>query len=192
MFGDANCCNLPKVVHHQRGIIIFGNNQYWIVKPEDEMPNEACSRSLSHSVSLSVELWQMNLQGKIAGRQPEATEASLSLFPSLSQARSLLFLSVFVFISRRTYVHLMVLLLQTSLQCRMVISSVTWLWISGSVLQSSGSSLSVIIASQRKDKIVLLSSDVPSSKNGSTDWFSESSLGKVKTCYCRHVAHLRS
>ncbi len=96
MFGDANCCNLPKVVHHQRGIIIFGNNQYWIVKPEDEMPNEACARSLSLSVSLSVELWQMNLQGKIAERQPEATEASLSslLYPKLGLSSSFLFLSL--------------------------------------------------------------------------------------------------
>ncbi len=145
--------------------------------------------ALSHSVSLSVELWQMNLQGKIAERQPEATEASLSLLFSIPSSVSPLPFCFCLY-------HVERMCTWWCFCCKPA-CNVGWLFqalhdFEFPVLSFIRSSLSMIIASQRKDKIVLLSSDVPSSKNGSTDWFSESSLGKVKTCYCRHVAHLRS
>lgn len=144
MFGDANCCNLPKVFHHQRGIIIFGNNQYWIVKPEDEMPNEACALSLTLCLSLGWALTDEST-GKDSWKATWGNWSvflslclfSLSPLPSLSLAWSLLFLSVFVFLSLRTYVHLKELLLQTGLHCWIVLSSFTWLWISSSILHSA-------------------------------------------------------
>lgn len=54
--GDANGCSQPRVFYHQWRVIIFGNNQYWIVKPRDKVAGRAFKQSLT-SVGLKSDGW---------------------------------------------------------------------------------------------------------------------------------------
>lgn len=54
--GNANGCSLPWVFYRQWRVIIFGNNQYWIVKPRDKVARRAFKQSLT-SVGLKADGW---------------------------------------------------------------------------------------------------------------------------------------
>lgn len=56
VLGNANGCSLPWVFHHQWRVIIFGNNQYWIVKPQDKVAGRAFKQSLT-SMGLKADGW---------------------------------------------------------------------------------------------------------------------------------------
>lgn len=99
----------------------------------------------------------MNLQGKIAERQPEATGASFSSSAFLFLPLAWFLFSVFAFTSNVHLTELFVGSLDHSFKLYMTLNFQF-------CPSFSRSSLPMIIASQRKVKLALLSSDVPSSK----------------------------